>query len=53
MLPSHRMEEILCCAFRDVLSGHLSISDSLRKWQSEMETLFKSYGYPKPVHFID
>lgn len=52
-LPSHRMEQILCRAFRSVLARELSIPDSLRKWQPEMEALFKAYGYPKPLHILN
>lgn len=51
-LPSHRMEQILCHAFRNVLDRELSIPESLKKWQPEMEALFKAYGYPKPVHTL-
>lgn len=53
IIPQARIEQILCNAFKDVLSGNLSIQDSLEKWQIEMEYLFKSYGYPKPLHLIE
>lgn len=51
-IPQNQMERILCGAFKDVLKGSLSLEDSLRKWQLELESLFKSYGYPKPLHFL-
>lgn len=53
IIPQARIEQILCNAFKDVLLGNLSIDNSLEKWQVEMEYLFKAYGYPKPLHFIE
>lgn len=53
VIPQNRIEQVLCSAFKDALADRLSPEDSLRKWQPELERLFKSYGYPKPPHFLD
>ncbi|MCI5698870.1 MAG: extracellular solute-binding protein [Lachnospiraceae bacterium] len=53
VLPAHRIEKILCSAFKEVLDGTHSMDESLEKWQEEMEYLFKAYGYPKPLHFLE
>lgn len=53
VIPQNKIESILCGVLRNILSGGLSISDALGTAQSQMESLFKSYGYPKPLHFID
>lgn len=53
VIPQNRIEQVLCGAFKDVLTGRLPLEDSLTKWQRELERLFQSYGYPKPLHFLD
>lgn len=52
IMPQARIERILCSAFKDVLTGKYTIQQSLAFWQIELEYLYKSYGYPKPLHFI-
>lgn len=52
VIPQNKLEAILCSILRDILTNRTSVSDALEKAQTEMEGLFKSYGYPKPLHFI-
>lgn len=52
VIPQNKLEAILCSVLRDILINKTSISQALTKAQVKMEELFKSYGYPKPLHFI-
>ena len=52
IIPQNKIEAILCRVLRDIIKNGLSIQDALEKGQADMEALFKSYGYPKPLHFI-
>ena len=52
VIPQNKLEAILCSVLRDILINKTSISRALIKAQAKMEELFKSYGYPKPLHFI-
>lgn len=52
IIPQSKIESILCNVMKEILISGSSISDALEKGQSDMTALFKSYGYPKPLHFI-
>lgn len=52
IIPRSRIEAILCDVAKNVISGALSLPDALKKGQEDMTALFKSYGYPKPLHFL-
>ncbi len=52
VIPQNKIEALLCCALKDIVNNHTSINDALSHTQAEMELLFKSYGYPRPLHFI-
>lgn len=52
IIPRSRIEAVLCDAAKNVISGSLSLPDALKKGHEEMTALFKSYGYPKPLHFL-
>lgn len=52
IIPRNRIEEILCNAVRDIIRNGTSIEDALAAGQIEMTALFKSYGYPKPLHLL-
>ena len=52
IIPRSRIEAILCDVAKNVISGTLSLPDALKKGQEDMTALFKSYGYPKPLHFL-
>lgn len=52
VIPQNKIETILCNVLRMVLSKGLSIQDALSHGQEQMVSLFRSYGYPKPLHFI-
>ncbi len=49
-IPTNCMEAILCSAFKDIVEKGLPVEEALRYRQIELEQLFKTYGYPKPVH---
>ncbi len=52
VIPENKLERILCSILKNVLQKNMSVSEALALGQTEMELLFKSYGYPKPLHFI-
>lgn len=52
IIPQSRIETILCTVLKMIMTEGLSITEALEKGQKEMEALFKSYGYPKPLHFL-
>lgn len=52
IIPQSRIEGILCQVMKDIIENRTSISDALKKGQVDMTALFKSYGYPKPLHFL-
>lgn len=52
VIPQNKIESLLCGALKDIVQKGVSIQDSLTHTQAEMELLFKSYGYPRPLHFI-
>lgn len=52
VIPQNRLEAILCSVLRDILTNHTSISTALEKGQLKMQELFKSYGYPRPLDFM-
>lgn len=51
-IPQEKIEAILCDVLKDILNNGSSVEQALAAGQSEMELLFKSYGYPRPLHFI-
>lgn len=51
-IPQNKIERILCSVLKDILQNNHSVEQALASAQTEMELLFKSYGYPKPLHFI-
>lgn len=51
-IPQNKIEAILCKVLKLILNEGLSIHDALEYGQKEMVSLFKYYGYPKPLHFI-
>lgn len=52
VIPQNKIEAILCSVLKDIVKNGTPIADALSAAQTEMELLFKSYGYPKPLHFI-
>lgn len=52
VIPQNKIEAILCNVLRLILRHNFSIEDALNMGQEEMVSLFKYYGYPKPLHFI-
>ena len=52
IIPQNKLERILCEILKNILQKGMPVSESLLTGQKEMELLFKSYGYPKPLHFI-
>lgn len=52
IIPQNRIEAILCNVLKRIILNGASVADALEKGQEEMESLFKSYGYPKPLHFL-
>lgn len=52
IIPRSRIEAVLCDVAKNVISSSLPLPDALKKGQEEMAALFKSYGYPKPLHFL-
>lgn len=51
-IPLDKIESLLCDVLKDILINSISVEQALAKGQTEMELLFKSYGYPRPLHFI-
>lgn len=52
VIPQARIEAVLCSVLKNVIQNKWSILEALEKGQVEMTALFKSYGYPKPLHFL-
>lgn len=52
IIPQSRIEAVLCIVLRDIIENGISTHEALDKGQAEMTALFKSYGYPKPLHFL-
>lgn len=52
VIPQNKTEAILCKVVKDVLKEGIPLTQSLETRQAQLEALFKSYGYPKPLHFI-
>lgn len=52
VIPQNKIEHILCNVLHNILQKNFSVEESLKMAQEEMEQLFKSYGYPRPLHFI-
>ena len=52
IIPQSRIEAVLCDVLKNVLINSLSIQDALAQGQEEMTALFRSYGYPKPLHLL-
>lgn len=52
IMPQSRIEAILCQVMKEIITENASVTDALRKGQADMAALFKSYGYPKPLHFL-
>lgn len=52
IIPQSRIEAILCTVLKDICLNSLTTQEALEKGQEEMTALFKSYGYPKPLHFL-
>lgn len=52
IIPRNRIEEILCLTVKNVLSDGISIAKALENGHDRMTALFKSYGYPKPLHLL-
>lgn len=52
IIPQNKLERILCEILKNILQKGMTVSEALLAGQKEMELLFKSYGYPKPLHFI-
>lgn len=52
IIPQSRIEAVLCDVLKNILNNGLSIQDALAQGQEEMTALFRSYGYPKPLHLL-
>lgn len=52
IIPQSRIEAVLCDVLKNILNNSLSIQDALAQGQEEMTALFRSYGYPKPLHLL-
>ncbi|MHA9742364.1 extracellular solute-binding protein [Robinsoniella peoriensis] len=52
IIPQNKIESILCGVLRNILEKGYTIEDALIQGQTKLEALFRSYGYPKPLHFI-
>lgn len=52
IIPQSRIETTLCSVLKSIVNDGLSITEALDNGQNEMTALFKSYGYPKPLHFL-
>ena len=52
VIPQNKIEALVCSALKDILQKQLPVKEALSRAQTEMEKLFKSYGYPRPLHFI-
>ncbi|MFI3213682.1 MAG: extracellular solute-binding protein [Eubacteriales bacterium] len=52
VVPQNEIEHILCQVLKDILIQKMPIELALQARQKDMELLFQSYGYPKPLHFL-
>ncbi len=52
IIPRNKIEKILCDVLKDIMQNNTEISTALETGQREMTALFKSYGYPKPLHLL-
>ena len=52
VIPQNKIEHILCNVLHNILQKNYSVEEALNLAQGEMEQLFKSYSYPRPLHFI-
>ena len=52
IIPQSRIDNTLCSVMKDIVNDKLAVTEALDKGQKEMQALFKSYGYPKPLHFL-
>ncbi|MEE0203577.1 MAG: extracellular solute-binding protein [Muricomes sp.] len=52
IIPQSRIETTLCTVLRRIVTDGLGIAEALDEGQKEMQALFKSYGYPKPLHLL-
>ncbi|MDD3338630.1 MAG: extracellular solute-binding protein [Lachnospiraceae bacterium] len=52
VIPPSKIEAILCSILKKILLKQASLPSAMAQGQTEMESLFKAYGYPKPLHFI-
>lgn len=52
VIPQNKIETVLCSVLKNILLNHATVEQALEAGQTEMELLFKSYGYPRPLHFI-
>ena len=52
IIPRNRIEKILCDVLKDIMLNGTEITLALEAGQTEMTALFKSYGYPKPLHLL-
>ncbi|MBQ1311362.1 MAG: hypothetical protein IIY55_05870, partial [Blautia sp.] len=46
VLPSSKIESIICQALRRIVSDGLSIQEALLEAQKKADHLFRTYGYP-------
>ena len=52
VIPQSRIEAVLCDVLKNIIKNGISIQDALAQGQEEMTALFRSYGYPKPLHLL-
>lgn len=52
IIPQSRIEAALCSVMKNIVNNGMSITEALNNGQEEMQALFKSYGYPKPLHLL-
>lgn len=52
VIPQGKIEAILCNVIKNIVNNGYSIDKALDIGQKKLTDLFKSYGYPKPLHFL-
>lgn len=52
VIPQNKIETILCRVLHNVLDNNMTVEAALAAAHTEMENLFKYYGYPRPLYFI-
>lgn len=52
IIPQNKIETILCNVLKRIMRQNIAIQEALDQGQTELEALLKSYGYPKPLHFL-